>query len=64
MAIELKLPTMTCGHCVKSVTATVQKVDPQAKLTVDLPTHQVTIESAKPKEVFTQALAIEGYVAA
>ena len=64
MAIELKLPTMTCGHCVKSVTATVQKVDPQAKLTVDLPTHQVTIDSAKPKEVFTQALAIEGYAAA
>ena len=64
MAIELKLPTMTCGHCVKSVTATVQKVDPLAKLTVDLPTHQVTIDSAKPKEVFTQALAIEGYAAA
>jgi len=62
--IELTLPTMTCGHCVKTVTATVQRVDPQAGLTIDLPTHHVKIESTLPQPVFEQALADEGYTAA
>ena len=30
--IELTLPTMTCGHCVKTVTSVVQQVDAQATL--------------------------------
>ena len=46
--IELTLPTMTCGHCVKAVTAAVQQVDAAAKLQIDLPTHQVRIESTRP----------------
>lgn len=62
--IELTLPTMTCGHCVKSVTATVQRVDPAAKLQIDLPTHKVQIESAQDRTVFESALKEEGYAAA
>ena len=62
--IELTLPTMTCGHCVKSVTATVQKVDPAAKLTIDLPTHQVTIEAAREPQAFVAALTEAGYAPA
>jgi len=62
--IELKLPTMTCGHCVRTVTRTVQAVDTQAKLEIDLPTHRVRIESQQPKEAFERALADEGYAAA
>lgn len=62
--IELTLPTMTCGHCVKTVTSVVQQVDAQARLQIDLPTHQVRIESAKPAADFERALAEEGYAAA
>ncbi|MBL8328098.1 MAG: heavy-metal-associated domain-containing protein [Rubrivivax sp.] len=62
--IELTLPTMTCGHCVKSVTATVQRVDPEARLQIDLPSHRVSIESAKEPQAFVAALADEGYEAA
>ena len=62
--IELTLPTMTCGHCVKSVTATVQQVDAAATLQIDLPTHHVRIESVHPAEDFKAALAEEGYAAA
>ena len=61
MTIELTLPDMTCGHCAKTVTATVQKVDPAAHLHIDLPTHQVKIESTQPAQVFAAALAEEGY---
>ncbi len=59
--IELTLPTMTCGHCVKTVTAAVQQVDAQARLQVDLPSHRVRIESTRPAEDFRRALADEGY---
>lgn len=64
MAIELTLPSMTCNHCVRTVTETVQKVDAQARLEVDLPTHRVRIESAQPSQAFVQALADEGYAPA
>lgn len=62
--IEFVLPTMTCGHCVKSVTATVHQVDAIAQVSIDLPTHKVVIHSERPAEAFKAALAEEGYEAA
>lgn len=62
--IELTLPTMTCGHCVRTVTETVQRVDPQAQLQIDLPTHRVSIESQQPAAAFSTALTEEGYAPA
>lgn len=62
--IELTLPTMTCGHCVKTVTETIRRVDAGAQVDVDLPTHRVRIESAQPADRFRTALADEGYEAA
>lgn len=61
MTIELTLPDMTCGHCAKTVTATVQQVDPAAQLTIDLPSHKLAIESTQPAQAFAAALAEEGY---
>ena len=62
--IEFTLPDMTCGHCVRTVTETVQRVDAEARLQVDLPTHQVRIESQQPREAFAAALTEEGYAPA
>ena len=62
--IELTLPTMTCGHCVKTVTETVQRVDVNAKVSVDLPSHKVRIETQQPAEAFRAALTDEGYAPA
>lgn len=64
MTIELTLPTMTCNHCVKTVTRTVAAVDPEAKTQIDLPEHRLRIESAKPAAEFAAALAEEGYAPA
>ncbi|MBX3607895.1 MAG: heavy-metal-associated domain-containing protein [Piscinibacter sp.] len=61
--IELTLPTMTCGHCVRTVTSTVQKLDAQAQVQIDLPSHKVRIESTAPDEQIRTALAEEGYPA-
>lgn len=65
MSIELTLPDMTCGHCVKTVTATAQRLDPAATVQTDLAAHRVTIDSTRvAREAFVAALAEEGYPAA
>jgi copper chaperone len=45
------------------VTAAVQRVDAQARLQIDLPTHKVRIDSAQDAEAFRRVLADEGYPA-
>jgi copper chaperone len=62
--IELKLPTMTCGHCVRTVNQTVHRVDAAAKVDVDLPAQTVRIESLHERLEFVRALSDEGYAPA
>lgn len=62
--IEWTVPTMTCGHCVKTVTETVRRIDAQAKVDISLPEHRVRIESAVPAETLRRALEEEGYAPA
>lgn len=63
MTIELTLPDMTCGHCVKTVTQTAQRLDPTARVRADLATHRVTIDSSVAAEAMQAALAAQGYPA-
>ncbi len=64
MTIELTLPDMTCGHCVKSVTQTAQRLDPQARVQTDLATHRAVFETSVAREMLVKALADDGYPAA
>ena len=59
--IQFKLPDMTCGHCEKTVRATVAQVDADAKVTVDLGTHQVSIDGKADRETLARALTEAGY---
>jgi copper chaperone len=61
--IELTLPDMTCGHCVKTVTGTVKTLDADAQVQCDLTTHTVRIETMQSAEVVAKALAEQGYPA-
>ena len=54
--IQFKLPDMTCGHCEKTVRATVAQVDADAKVTVDLGTHQVSIDGKADRETLARAI--------
>lgn len=62
--IELNVPAMSCGHCVKAVTEAAHRVDAAAKVDVDLGTKRVTIESPAPRADFVRALTEEGYTPA
>ena len=61
--IELTVDAMTCGHCEKIVKQTVQKLDPQARVEVDLSTKKVRIDGARDARSIREALAEEGYPA-
>lgn len=59
--LDLQIPNMTCGHCVRAVTEAVQAADPQAKVVVDLPQHKVHIDTRAPHEAVLAKLAEAGY---
>jgi copper chaperone len=62
--LEMTLPTMTCDHCVKTVTETVRRIDPAARLDIDLPRQRVSIESGAAAQQIIDALTEEGYAPA
>jgi copper chaperone len=61
---QFQIPNMTCGHCVRAVTEAVKAADPQADVKVDLPTHQVQVESSAPRETVVAQLTEAGYAPA
>ncbi|MBM3389122.1 MAG: heavy-metal-associated domain-containing protein [Betaproteobacteria bacterium] len=62
--IELHLPDMTCGHCVRTVTEVARRLDPQAQVQTDLVTHTARFEIKAEEQALRHALEEEGYRAA
>ena len=54
-----KVPDMTCGHCVKSITSAIKEAAPSAEVACDLTTKVVTVtgphDAAKIKGVIQEA---------
>lgn len=59
--IELKVPDMTCGHCVSTITKAVKALDPSARVEVSLPEHRVRVDSKASKEDLLRSIAEAGY---
>lgn len=59
--MEFDIPAMTCGHCVKAVTQTVQSLDPDAKISVELATKKLTLQTTKDRQTVATALTEAGY---
>ena len=58
---ELTVEGMSCGHCVGRVTKTVQGLDGEAKVEIDLPTKKVRIESRAQLDKIAAAIDEAGY---
>lgn len=58
---ELQLPSMTCGHCVGTVTKAIKQADPKATVEIDLPSHRVRIESTHSRADIEAAVKEAGY---
>ncbi|MCC7058632.1 MAG: heavy-metal-associated domain-containing protein [Burkholderiaceae bacterium] len=54
---------MTCGHCVKAVTAAIQAIDTTAKVDIDLATGVVQTDSRQPDDAVVRAIVEAGYEA-
>lgn len=54
---------MKCGGCLNSVTKTIQKLDPQARIEGDLETREITVLSDKAEATLLGALGEAGYPA-
>jgi copper chaperone len=59
--IEFNVEAMSCGHCASTITQTLQRVDPQAKVEVDLAAKKVRVESSADRALLAEALAKAGY---
>ena len=58
---ELIVEGMSCGHCVGRVTKSVQEVDRDAKVVIDLPTKKVRIVSQLDLDRIAAAIDAAGY---
>jgi copper chaperone len=61
---EFLIPNMTCGHCARTVTDAVKAADPAALVEIDLPTHQVKVDSDAPRDELAARLAAAGFAPA
>jgi copper chaperone len=58
---ELKVEGMSCGGCVRSVTKSVQSLDSNAKVDVDLVSKNVRIDCDASLEAVRSAIIDAGY---
>jgi copper chaperone len=58
---ELKLPDMTCSHCVATVSKTLKSLDADAVVHVNLETKSVRIASKATEAAIAHALTEAGY---
>jgi copper chaperone len=61
MSQKFEVDGMSCAHCVNAVRNAVQAVDPQAQVTVDLPTGHVDVTSEQPRTDIAAAIENAGY---
>ncbi|CAL63405.1 putative Heavy metal transport/detoxification protein [Herminiimonas arsenicoxydans] len=58
---ELQVEKMSCGHCVNAVTKSVQAVDAQAQVEVDLAQRKVRVQSGAELAKIAAAIDDAGY---
>ncbi|AGW92410.1 MULTISPECIES: heavy-metal-associated domain-containing protein [Cupriavidus] len=59
--IQFQVEGMSCSHCIGAITRAVQAVDPAAKVSADVPTQAVRVESGADTLALRQAIEEAGY---
>ncbi|BAN23468.1 heavy-metal-associated domain-containing protein [Caballeronia insecticola] len=58
---EFEVQGMSCQHCVAAVTRSIQEIDPQAQVRVDLERGRVAVDSAQSNDALKDAIDEAGY---
>lgn len=61
MTLEMKVTSMVCEGCVETVSKTIKKVDHAAKVTIDLPTKVVKVETQVSETAIKEAIEATGH---
>jgi copper chaperone len=56
-----KIPKMKCEGCVRTIEGAVKSLDPNAKISCDLATHEVSVDTRTLPTLVAEALAAVGY---
>ena len=59
--LKLKVPEMSCGHCVATIEKAVRSVDPAARVEADLASKIVEITTAAGPDRISDAVRAAGY---
>lgn len=63
MTLQLKVPKMSCGGCVSTITQAVQTVDAHAIVRADPQTKMVLVETKASEIAIKEAISKVGYPA-
>ena len=64
MQQRFEVQGMTCAHCVRAVTEALWRVDPSARVEVDLASGRVEVDTSAARERLADAIRGEGYTVA
>jgi copper chaperone len=59
--MKFYVPDMSCGHCTAAITKEIAALDPAAKVTPDLTSRTVDVETAQTDDAVVQAIKTAGY---
>lgn len=60
--VAVRVPDMTCGHCVGTISKALQREIPGSSVSTDLDQHLVKVRGAEPARVFS-VIKDAGYTA-
>ena len=61
MALKLQVPNISCNGCAKAITTSIQVIEPDAKVDVDVENKTVRVESKTSSEFIKQAITAAGF---
>ena len=59
--MKFRIENMTCGGCARSVTATIQDLDPNAQVNIDVATKLVEVKTTLDTAQIVAALTEDGF---
>ncbi|HEY2025305.1 heavy-metal-associated domain-containing protein [Paraburkholderia sp.] len=59
--MEFVIPDMACGGCARAVANALRRIDPAAKIDIDVPVKIARITSALPEKRLIEAIEAAGF---
>lgn len=61
--MKFHVPEMSCGHCTAAITKEIAALDPEARVSTDLGTRMVEVDTSRTDEAVVGAIKSAGYEA-